>query len=360
MLRTSHFVLRTLLWPSVLLAGTFLLLWLTVKLAAPQQNSLHALSVLWNGAFGSLDALASTTARALILILYALGITLSFRAGLLNIGAEGQSRIGACLAAAVALSSLPGLESLGVLGVVFVLLAGAFAGALWSLIPGLLREWRGVPEVISTLMLNFVALLFARYLVSSPDLLRGQTIFQQSDPIADALQLKRWDLTDFHSAVWLAIPAVLLAHLVLFHTRFGFQLRATGLNQTAAEASGIDTRRISLRTFAIAGALAGLAGAISLLARGRLEADPAYPDYGYMAIAVALMANLKPLYVFPAAIVFAGLEVGTRAMEINAGVSHDVVYAIEGVIILAILIRGVQVLRKRASTEASAAQEAAS
>jgi len=352
-------ILRAIAWPLLLLAGTFILLWLTVKLAAPRQNSMYALSVLLNGAFGSVDALASTAARALILILYALGIVFSFRSGLLNIGAEGQSRVGACLATSLAISGAgQSLAGIGFLGIVIVLLVGALAGALWSLVPGLLREWRGVPEVISTLMLNAVALMLARYLLSSSELLRGDTIFQQSNPLPAALQLKRWDLTDFHWAVWLAIPALALSHVALFHTRFGFQLRATGLNPTAAETCGINTRSIARRTFIIAGALAGLAGAISLLARTRLDADPAYPDYGYMAIAVALMADLKPLYVFPAAVVFAGLEVGTRAMEINAGVSHDVVYAIEGLIILAILVRGVQVLRGRGGAAPSAASEA--
>jgi simple sugar transport system permease protein len=341
-------ILLTIAWPMLLLLGTFGVLWLTVKLAAPQQDSFFALGVLWKGAFGSLDALSSTAARALILIFYALGIVLSFRAGLINIGAEGQSRIGACAAAAVALSTTgQGLASGVWAGISLLLIVGALAGGIYSLCVGLLRQWRGVPEVIGSLMFNFIALLLARYWVGSKDWLRGDTIFQQSNPLPENVQLKGWDLSEFHAGVWLGIPIIILVHCVVFHTRFGFQLRAVGFNPKAALTCGINARRLTLSVFFISGALAGIAGAISLLARGRLDADPAYPEYGYMAIAVALMAELKPLYVLPSAVLFAGLEVGTRAMERNANISHDVVYAIEGLMLLAILIRGVQVLKGR-------------
>jgi len=147
--------------------------------------------------------------------------------------------------------------------------------------------------------------------------------------------------------VLLAAPAAWLVHAYLFHTPEGFGFRAMGLNPVAAQTCGFNTGRLSLKNFALAGALAGFAGALGLLARGRLDAEPAYPDYGYMAIAVALVAGLRPLWVLPSAIVFAGLEVGTRSMERNAGVSHYVVYLAEGVIILGILIRGVRALGGR-------------
>jgi simple sugar transport system permease protein len=169
--------------------------------------------------------------------------------------------------------------------------------------------------------------------------LRGATIFQQSDPLPEPLQLSGWSTTEFHSGILLIFPAVLLCHLYLFHMRGGFAIRAIGANPVAAEVCGIKSRTTGLITFALAGALAGLGGAMGILARGRLDADPTYPDYGFMAIAVALVADLRPLRILPSAILFAGLEVGTRAMERNAGVSHEVVYLIEGLIILAVLVR---------------------
>jgi len=205
-------------------------------------------------------------------------------------------------------------------------------------------------------MLNLIALLLARYLLSDPHLLRGAPIFQQSDPLPDGLQLSGWNSTEFHAGIFLVLPAVLLCHVYLFHMRGGFAVRAIGANPIAAEVCGIFAKRTGLLTFAIAGALAGLAGAMGILARGRLDADPTYPDYGFMAIAVALIADLKPLRILPSAILFAGLEVGTRGMERNAGVPHDVVYLIEGLIIVAVLVRK-RVGSPEVSTSAAEAAE---
>lgn len=349
--------IHDLLWLVILMLGTLVLLALVIRICG--QDPVAALGALWRGAFGSTNALAATASRAVVLIFYALGIVASFRAGLLNIGAEGQSRVGAALAAALGTGAV-GLQmsNLGPLGILMLLVAGATAGACWSLIAGALRQWRGVPEVISTLMLNFAALLLVRYLVSSPELLRGASIFQQSDLLPQGLQFSGWGRTEFNAGIFFAVPIVLVFHGLLFHTPFGFALRASGLNPVAAKTNGIAVSRLQLQTFAIAGALAGFAGALSLLTRWRLDADPAYPDYGYMAIAVALVANLKPLQVLPSAILFAGLEVGAKSMQGSAGVSHWVVYLVEGVIILAILIRGVQVFRKKGEP-ATAAEAAA-
>ena len=331
MARIAWFVFPFLL----MLAALALVIWLC------GQNPATALEALWRGAFGSMNGLASTAARSVVLICYALGIVLNFRTGILNIGAEGQSRMGAALATALVTGSAGSmLAHLSVLGIALALLAGAAMGAAWSLIAGLLRHWRGVPEVISTLMLNFIALLFVKYLVSSPLFLRGEGLFHQSGVVTPDLQLLGWGRTEFHSGVFFAIPAVILLQLYLFHTRGGFQLRALGYNPAASATCGIPVRRVLLKSFIIGGALAGFAGALGILARGRLDSDPTYPDYGYMAIAVALLADLKPLWVLPSAIFFAGLEVGTRSMERNAGVSHDLIYFIEGFIILAVLLRG--------------------
>jgi simple sugar transport system permease protein len=347
------------LWPVILLLLTLVILGLTIKIAAPDKDPAQALGALLNGAFGDSRALAATAANTVILVLYACGIVLSFRAGLINIGAEGQSRVGAVLCAALCTTAWgEHLNQAPWLGVPLVLLAGAAAGAAWSLVAGVLREWRGVPEVIGTLLLNFMGLLLARFFVNDARFLRSGT-YQQSAEVAAELQLRGWGLTEFHSGVLLALPAVLLLHLFFQHTRGGFFVRAMGLNAEAARSCGADTRRLSLKVFAASGALAGLAGALGVLTRGRLDMDPTYPDYGFMAIAVALVADLRPLWVLPSAALFAGLEVGTRAMERNAGVSHAVVYLVEGVIITAILIRGVQALRKRGGSAAGAEAEAA-
>ena len=351
---TLRSVLQDALWLILLALGTTLALALIIRLCG--QNPADALAALAHGAFGSAGGLAATASRSVILLLYALGLIVSMRAGCLNIGAEGQSRVGAAAATACAAGALGGaLAHLGWAGILLLLLAGTLGGALWALIAGALKEWRGVPEVISTLMLNFVALLLVRWLVRSESLLRGHTIFAQSDPLPERLRLAGWWQTEVHAGVLVALPAIVALHFFLFHTPRGFALRAMGLNPTAALACGIPVVRLRLFSFALAGGLAGFAGALGILSRYRLELDPTYPDYGYLAIAVALVANLKPLQVLPSALLFAGLEVGARSMEGNAGVSHDVIYLVEGMIIVAILIRGVAGARFKAGSDATLA-----
>jgi len=343
-------------WLVLLVLGTLVTLALIIRLSG--QDPRVALDALWRGAFGSRSGLAATATRAMILALYALGIVISFRAGMLNIGAEGQSRVGAALAAIVA-TGVFGIWTarLSVAGIVVVLLAGMAAGAFWSLLAGWLRQWRVVPEVISTLMLNFVALELVKYFLSTPAILRSAKSSEyKSDYIAEPLRLANWE-TSFHPVLLLGIAAAVASHLFLFHTRSGFALRAVGLNAIAARTCGIANERVQLASFVLSGALAGFGGALGVLGLWHLSSTPTYADYGFMAIAVALVADLKPLRVLPVAIVFAGLEVGAKSMQGSAGVSYWVVHIIEGLIILAILVRGVQVFEK-SKIEAQSAEKA--
>lgn len=342
---------RTLLataWPLLLLAGTAAALALSIVLVGASPE--HAFEEFVSGSVGTKAGLGGTVARAAILIFYALGIALSFRAGIINIGAEGQSRVGAAAAVALTLGS-PGafFRAHGWLGIPMLLCAGALAGAAWSLIAGLLKRWRDVPEVISTLMLNFAALHLVKYFVSSHDWLQGNTNFQKNE-LPAALQFPGWSGTEFHSGVFLAIPAVLAAHVYLFHTAGGMHLRAMGFNRIAARACGVECEKVALGVFAVSGALAGMAGAMSVMAAGELTADPAYSEFGYMAISVALVALLKPLWTVPVALLFGAMEMGAISMESGAGVPHWVIYFINGLLILAMLARD-------AGTRRSLAQE---
>jgi general nucleoside transport system permease protein len=351
-------IARELQWLALVLLGTLVLLAVAIRLCG--QDPLAAFGALWRGAFGSIAALSATASRAAILVFYAMGVLLSFRAGVLNIGAEGQSRVGAALACALAISALgPTLASVPWIGIPVLLAAGALAGAVWSLIAGFLRWWRGVPEVIATLMLNLAGLLLVKYLVSTHGLLREASSYPRSAPLADALQLGGWAQTEFHAGVFFALPLAFVAHLWLFKTPSGIRLRATGLNPTTSRACGIAVYRVQLWTFAASGALAGFAGALALLARGRLDQEAAFPDFGYMAIAVALIARLRPLNVLPAAILFAGLDVGAKAMQATAGISYWVVYLVEGAIILAVLMRDSSLFSAKDAGPKSAAEAAA-
>lgn len=325
---------------AMLLLGGAVLLALVVKACGAQPDD--AFAAFAKGAFSSGVAWGQTLSRALILTLCGLSVALSFRCGLFNIGADGQMTAGMIAAAALGTRLLPSATP-WFLGLPLLLLAGMLAGGAWSLIAGALKHWRGVSEVISTLMLNLVALIVLPYMVSYPFLLqRADTSERTGTALPDALQLHGWDGTSFHSGVFLILPAALLVWLAVYHTRAGLSLRATGLNAKAARACGIPVRRVTALVFASAGALSGLAGSMGVAAFGYLTFEPLYPNYGYMAIAVALVAGLHPLGVVPAAFFFAVLEVGTQAMESSAGVPHEVVYAIQGAVILLLLARGVR------------------
>jgi ABC-type uncharacterized transport system permease subunit len=220
-----------------------------------------------------------------------------------------------------------------------LLLAGALAGALWSLIAGAMKRWRGVSEVVATLMLNFAALQLVRYFVSSHAWLQGRDTDLQQNELPAALQFAGWHGTDFHWGVLLALPAALIAHVFIFHTAGGMRLRAMGFNRSAARACGVGCDALTLKVFGASGALAGLAGALGVMAVGKLSTDPPYSDFGYMAVSVALVAELKPLTIIVVALLFAAMDVGSGSMEAAAGIPHWIVYVLNGLMILAMLAR---------------------
>lgn len=297
----------------------------------------RALTALWRGSFGSADAFISATlVRATPLLLAALGVALAFRAGIWNIGAEGQLLVGA--AAATALSFLLG----GVprfLAVPAVLFAGAVAGMSWAAIAETLRRYRGVLEVISTIMLNFVALHIVGALVHGP-LQEPLGIYPQSSPLPESARLPRLvPGTRLHAGFALALVTAPVLWWWLRSTASGFRLRAAGANPDAARIAGrIDVARVAGAAFVGGGALAGLAGAVEVSGVTFALYENLSPGYGYTAIVVALLGRLDPLAIVPSAILFGGLESGALAMQRDAGIPSVVVTAVEAVLVLALLL----------------------
>jgi general nucleoside transport system permease protein len=295
-----------------------------------------ALGALWSGAFGSWYAITSATlVRAAPLIIIGLGLALSFRAGAFNIGAEGQFYAGAIAATWLGLhaGSLPRPLA------VAVVLSGAFlAGALWVAVPVLLRLRYGVLEVISTLLLNFVAEATTSLVVQGP-LQESQGIYPQSDAIAESARLPLLPGTRLHAGILLALAgAVVLRHLFA-RTLWGFQLRAVGLSPRAAEIGGrIDSRWMAAAALALSGAIAGLAGGVEVAGVSYALFQNLSPGYGFTAIAVALLGRLHPLGVVLAGLLFGALEAGAGAMQREAGVPAVAVYVVEAVVILVVLL----------------------
>jgi ABC-type uncharacterized transport system permease subunit len=305
----------------------------------------RGLAALWSGSFGSWYAFTSATlVRTVPLVLTGAAVAIAFRAGVLNIGAEGQLLIGAAAAAGVALSLGMGV---GVApGLALSLLAAALGGAIWAGIAALLRTRYGVLEVISTIMLNFVALHLVSYLVRGP-LQEPTRVYPQSSTIAEAFHLPRIPGAGrLHVGLILALAIVGAAGWALRRTAAGFRLIATGESPSAAaSAGGIDVRGTTLRAFLVTGALAGLGGGVEVLGVTLALYENISPGYGYTAIAVALLARLDPWRVVLTALLFGALQAGAGAMQRDAGVPSTLVSVIEAGLILAVV--AAQALRSR-------------
>ena len=306
---------------------------LAALLALGGYDVVAALTALWNGSFGSSYALFSATlVRATPLLLAGLAVALAFRAGVWNIGAEGQLLAGATAAIAGAALPLPGAIRL-----TFSLVLAAVAGGLWALPAAALRR-RGVLEVISTIMLNFIALDLVGYLVRGP-LQEPTHAYPQSRTIDAAARLPRVPGTRLHLGVGIALLAAIALGIVMRRSAWGFRARAVGANPRAAASAGmIDVARVTLEVFLVSGALAGLAGGIEATGVTYALYEGLSPGYGYTAIAVALLARLDPLLVAPSALLFGALEAGATAMQRDAGVPASLVTVVEGSLVLLVLL----------------------
>ncbi|MEO6445392.1 MAG: ABC transporter permease [Gemmatimonadaceae bacterium] len=311
-------------------------------------------AALLRGAAGSPDAVFSATlVRAVPLILAGLAVAIAFQAGILNIGAEGQLLAGAAAATATALALEP---SLGRGALVMGLLASGIAGGAWAAVPAWLRRRFGVLEVISTIMMNFIALYAVGFLVRGP-LQEASRIYPQSPTIPEAARLPLLlPGTRLHVGFALALVAVAIAWYVLRHTAAGFRVRVVGASPSAAASAGrLNVPAVTMRAFLVSGLLAGVAGGVEVHGVTYALYDNLSPGYGYTAIAVALLGGLQPPYVLASGIFFGALEAGAAAMQRDAGVPLMLVWVIEALIILAIVAGQVVNARRRLmSVEAGA------
>jgi ABC-type uncharacterized transport system permease subunit len=302
---------------------------------------MDALFALWDGAFGSANAILSATlVRATPLLLVGLAVSLAFRAGVLNIGAEGQLLAGASAATAMGLLVGGWPRPLGVLA---TLLAGALAGAGWAAIAAWLRRRFDVLEVISTLMLNFVAVALVSWLVRGP-LQEPTHVYAQSPTLGTSA---RWPLLipgfRLHLGFLVGVTGAFACWFLLARTAAGFRMRLIGASPRAAEsAGGVDVPATVTTVFLLSGALAGIGGASEIGGVTWALYEGLSPGYGYTAIAVALLARLEPRRVILSAIFFGALDAGTAAMQRDAGVPSVI-----GQVVIALVVLGVLVVQRR-------------
>ncbi len=325
-------MLSSLIKPAAALALAVALI--SIVLIALGTSPVAVFAALGEGAFGSWYAFTDTIVKATPLVFTGLAISMAFSAALWNIGADGQLLVGAILAGAIGplLGGWP-----RPIAITIVLAAGAVGGALWGGLAGWLRARRDVNEVISTIMLNFVAVQILSWCVHGP-LMELTRAYPTSTPIAASAHLGFYfPPSRLNLGIVLGTVLAIGCHLLLFRTSFGFELRAMGRNRRAAAFFGLPIAALTVRVMALSGALAGLAGSVQVAAITHRLYEKLSPGWGYEAIAVALVARLNPIGVLAAAFLFGALDNGSQAMQRAVGVSPVLVQVIEGMVILILL-----------------------
>jgi simple sugar transport system permease protein len=309
-----------------------------LPLAAAGAPIWRAFWLMAAGAAGSVFAFTETLTRATPLILTGLAAAIAFRARLYNVGAEGQFYLGALAAVATGAGTV---DAPAPLLVPVILIAAALAGGLFMLGPTILKARLGVDEVVTTLLLNFVALLFVQMMLEGPfkDPMGGG--WPQSEPIVDAGILPPLvERMRLHGGFVIGVALSVVLHVLMTRTVFGLKIRMVGDNVAAARYAGIGVTRIILTVGFVSGALAGLAGASEVMGlKGYLTSDLSR-GFGYAGIVVAMIAGLQPLWIVPSAIFIAGIFVGADTMSRTIGVSNYIADLIVSLSLLCVLVSG--------------------
>ncbi|PIJ61900.1 ABC transporter permease [Mesotoga sp. H07.pep.5.3] len=296
------------------------------------KNPITAYAIMLDGAFGSQEAIADTIMKMTPLILTGLAVGFGFRAGVFNIGAEGQMTMGALIGAVVAMN-IGGIPS--IIAIPLSILAGMLAGAFWASIAGFLKAFTGAHEVISTIMLNWIASNLASYMVTGPLAVGSGT--PKSPEIAEASKLPvilKVQATELSIGIFIAVAVAIIMYILIEKTTTGYKLKAVGFNPHAAEYGGISIRKSIILTMAISGALAGMAGIVDLIGVpphrfvGELTGGR-----GFDGITIALIGRNNPIGIIFAALLIAALRTGSNAMQIRAQIPNDIVSIIQGIVI---------------------------
>jgi len=349
--------------PVVAVAASFLVGGLVV--ASIGESPLRIYGILFRGAFGSVDGIGYVLFNATPLIFAGLAVAFAFRAGLFNIGGEGQIYIGsfACAAAGLGLRGLPAPLLVPVL-----IAVSAAGGALWAAIPGFLRARFGAHEVINTIMMNFIAIGLTSYLVVNVFKEPGQMTPQTAEiPLAAHLPRLAGALhpigvplpyaNPLNVSLLVALGAVLASWFILRRTTLGYEIRAVGLNPQAAEYAGIDVRRTTVLAMCISGAFAGLVATNEVMGFRYRFLDNFSGGIGFMGIAVALLGKNTSLGVLFAALLFGVLNTGALEVDVFTDVPRELILVLQAVTIILVVVVN-EVLARRLAARGSAAAPA--
>ncbi len=292
-------------------------------------------AAMLQGSFGTQNGLAETLVKAIPLLLTGLGVSIAFRMLLWNIGAEGQLYMGAIFATGLALFVLPSAPA--VLLIPAMIIAGFIGGGLWALIPAVLRAYLKVNEIITSLMLNYVAILFSEWLVHGPWRDRKSFGFPGTPMLPDAAWLPRLAPTRVHLGLVFGLIAAVVVYIILRRTWWGYEIRVIGENEQAARYAGINITRNILLVMALSGGLAGIAGMSEITGIGHQLQRSFSPGYGYTAIIVAWLARLNPWLIVLVSFLFAGLLVGGDQLQISMGLPAAIAPMLQGMILFFLL-----------------------
>ncbi len=323
------------LWASLLAlaVGAVMLLFLDV-------NPVEAYKAMVEGAFGSPNAIAETLVKATPLLLVGIGICISFRGNVINIGGEGQMIVGAIVATLVGLTftEWPGWAVIGTAMVV-----GFLGGAVWGGIPGYLKAYFGVNEILSTVMMNAIAVQAMNFLLRGPMIDPAQAEVASKIPqtarLLDAFRLPRLIPTRLHLGFLLALVLAFLVYILLWRTTMGYRIRAVGQSPPAARYAGINVKHQVVLALLLSGAFAGLAGAIQVYGVNyRMITDGSASGFtggaGFNGIVAALFGQLHPLGTIPASVFFGALLVGANKMQRVVQVPSALITALNGLVVV--------------------------
>lgn len=308
-----------------------------VILLASHFNPFLAYQAMFQGAFADFRSLSEVLLDATPLICIGAGLAVAFRCGVWNIGAEGQFYVGAVFGTAIGiyLKFLPGWILLPA-----VLIGGVIGGGLWAMLAGYLKSRFGANEVVTTVMLNYVAIIGTGYLVSGPMIEPGGR-YPQTLQIGKGAWLPiLLPGARLNIGFVIALLLALVLYLLIFRSSIGYAIRAVGINPEAARYSGIRVNRNILLSMAISGGAAGIGGAIQIAGVTYRLFQQISPGFGFTGIAVSLLVNNNPLGVIPAGILFGGLSTGSRLMQMNVGVPSVLVNIIQGLVVLSVVAFG--------------------
>jgi simple sugar transport system permease protein len=318
---------------AALLVGAIMLIILDV-------NPIVAYRALIDGAFGSTNAVAETIVKATPLLLVGIGICIAYRGNVINIGGEGQMIVGAIAATWFGLryTDLPGW-----LMIILAMAIAALAGSIWGGIPGALKAYFNVNEILSTVMMNAIAVQLMNYVLTGPmiDPVQSEKASQipQTARLVEAYRLPRLVPTRLHLGALIAVILAVLVYILLWRTTLGYRIRSVGQNKFASRYAGIKVNRYIIIALMLSGALAGLAGATQVFGVNfRLITDGSTSGFtgraGYNGIVAALFGSLHPLITIPASVLFGGLLVGANTMQRVTQVPSTLITALNGLVVV--------------------------